>query len=345
MSSSKLRFFQVSVLSFVVTLFLFACLAHVLDQKHSATPCAPWEKAYWQDEGEVFFRFERVSSFFWSSLCGNNVPPLAVSASEGTVEPAFVAHLADYKAREFTGSHKGIKTFGYLVAHKIHPDRLKNFRSIVFVNPVYFSFAASTDAASIRLNAISSLAYAVNVPSIKQKWDAFFLDWFFVGLKSYFEEWVLLRNPPLVDRPEWPLGQVPPLDADFDFERNMFKERAQAFTSYRSRFTPKEEPTATLFKQSVKFVVDHPTVPVCFVLLPINVKNLRHFGRDADKIVREMNEMFDTIPQGRGLNLLDMNEIPKLFMDPMHYTAFGIAEIMKRVRESDCAKSVLEVAP
>jgi len=343
MSNSRRGFFQVTVLSAISFLFLFALLAHILDQKHSETPCADWEKNYWNGEGKTFFRFQRVSSFFWSSLCWDDAPPLVFSASEGTVEPAFVDYLPEF--REYTGSHRGIKTFGYLAAHTIHPDRLKNFRALVFINPVYFSFAASTDAASIRLNAISSLAYAMNVPSFKQKWDAFLLDWFFVGTKLYLEEWRTLRDPPLVERPEYPADQEAPKDDDFDFTRNMFKERARAFTSYRSRFGPHEEPTRTLFKQSLKFAEDHPEVPLCFVLLPINTMNLRHFGRDDKEIVRGMNEMFREIPAGKGLNLLDLNEVPKLFMDPMHFNPYGIQIIMNKVLNSDCAKPVLRPKP
>jgi hypothetical protein len=343
MSSSKPGFFQITVLTLVSALLLLSVLAHVLDQKHSQTPCAPWEKDYWRGEGETFFRFDRVSAFFWSSLCGDQVPPLVLSASEGTVEPAFISYLSP--AREFTGSHKGIKTFGYLAAHKIHPDRLKNLRALVFINPVYFSFAASTDSASIRLNAISDLAYVVNVHSLKQKWDAFVLDWFFVGLKSYFEEWRVLRDPPLIARPEAPPAQSPPPDEGYNLERNMFEERAHAFTSYRSRFSREEEPTRTLFKQSMAFARAHPDVPLCFVLLPINVANLRHFGRDAGEIVKSMHKMFMEIPEGHRLNLMDMNETPKLFMDPMHYNPWGVSEIMKRVKASDCAKPVLEARP
>ncbi len=343
MSNFKRGFFQLTILSFVCFLFFFSVMAHVLDQKHSETPCADWEREYWQGEGETYFHYGRVSSFFWSSLCGDVVPPVVFSASEGTVQPTFVSYLGDVYAREFTGSHRGVKTFGYLAAHKIHPDRLRNLRVLLFVNPVYFSFAASTDAASIRLNAISTLSYALNVPSLKQKWDAFVLDWFYIGTKSYFHEWALLHDPPLESRPDL-------MDADldqaeeYDFDRNMYTERAEEFTSFRSRFGPDEEPTRTLFNQSMTFIREHPEVPVCVVLLPINVKNLRHFKRDDQAVVAGMNKLFAEIPAGKGLNLLDMNEATELFMDPMHFTPHGVAEIMKRVRASDCAAPVLAKA-
>lgn len=340
MNNSKRGFFQITVFTFALALFFASALAHLLDQKHSATPCAAWEREYWRGEGKTFFRFERVSTFFWSSLCADDSPPLLFSASEGTVEPTFVSYFPGF--REFTGSHKGIKTFGFLAGHQVHPDRLKNFRALVLINPVYFSFAATTDEASILLNAISPLSYTLSVPAWKRKWDDFVLDWFYAGLKNYVSEWSRLRDPPLVERPS-PPGQAlaPPGDSAFIAERNLLHERAGQFTSFRARFSRKEEPTNTLFKQSVQFAKDHPEAKICFVLLPLNATNLKYFGRDAAAITASMKELFDEMPPGQGLNLLDMNETPKIFLDPMHFNSWGVSQVAQKIRASECAKPII----
>lgn len=351
MSSSRRGFFQITVLSALSFLLVAAIMALLLDHGHPATPCAPWEKEYWAGQTE-YIKFQKVSSYFWSSLCQEDAPPLLISASEGTVEPPFVAYISELHPREFSGSHRGIKTFGYMAGHTVHRERLKNLRALVFINPVYFSFAASSDAASIRLNAISNFSYILHVPTWKEKWDAFLLDSLFVGVASYFNDWSSFAGLSQIEkhlagmqdaeRPRLPeAAPEPVIDAKFDPERNIYKKMKREFTSYRSRFSSKEEPSRTLFQNSLRFVRENPEARVCFVLLPINVKNLRYFKRDGDAITRDMREMFSQVPTGNGIDLTDMNETPKLFMDPMHLSPWGVSRVMERVLASDCAAPIL----
>jgi hypothetical protein len=333
-----------AVLVFVIFLFAAGVGALVADWMNPRLPCLEIEKRYWQNS-PWGLTFDKVSSYYWSSLCRPRVPPLVVSASEGTGEPSFPELLRQgwqIQSDQLMGAHRGLKTFGYMFANRIDPDRLRGMRVLALVNPVYFSFAAQTDAASVRLNAISNLAYVLRIHSLIQKWDEFLLDSFYVSAHEYFEELKKFEQPAM-PVPIKPAAEVLPMpDGEFDAKRNMLKERAHAFTSFNSRFQTSEQPSRELFDITVRFVKEHPELPVCVVLLPTNTENLEFFGRDARAIVADLNRMFSEVPDGHGVNLQSLNETPKIFLDPMHLTPLGKLMVLQEVMKTACGRRVFE---
>ena len=169
--------FKVILASFIATTLLLWIGAFVLDALHPQTGCMQWETEFWRKK-KTLHVFDRVSSFYWSSLCSPRPRPLIVSASEGTGPLSFagIASRSGIRAHEIKGAHRGLKTAAYLFAHSIHSERLENLRALVFINPVYFSFAATTDSSSVSLSAISNLSYVAQLPTLVQKWDEFFVE-------------------------------------------------------------------------------------------------------------------------------------------------------------------------
>jgi len=331
------------LLSFLLASLGLWLLLGLADGLHPRLRCQPAEKIFWTQRDGAFV-FERVSSFYWSSLCRPSPKPLIISASEGTGELSFPEVAAGYgvQADEFSGAHRGLKTLGYLLATPMHPERLQNLRILALINPVYFSFAASTDSSSVRLTSISNLSYFLRLPAVQQKWDEFLLDSLFIGAKSYLEEWRKFQTADVGSVIASVDGGGLADPALFDLERNMLVEKTAAFTSFRSPFHAKRQPARFIFDRVVDFAHSHPEAKICYVMLPTNTKNLRYFNRDADKIAREMSELMSLLPEASRLDLQSLNEEPFMFLDPMHLTDLGKRRVMEEVMKSSCGKKVFE---
>ena len=161
--------FKTVVGAFAAFSLAFWLLAFAADWMHPRLSCFEIEKDFWAAR-EGTYRFERVSSFFWSSLCREPSRPLIISASEGTGDLSFaqVARSYGVSAHEFTGAHRGLKTLAYMVANPMHHERLQRLHAVALINPVYFSFAARTDASSVSLTSISNLSYFARLHSFHQ---------------------------------------------------------------------------------------------------------------------------------------------------------------------------------
>lgn len=342
MNSFK-RLLPITVATLAVIIFVLGTLSVGLDWLQPRMPCTSFEKSYWNSSAPGQ-NFDMVSAYFWSSLCRAQVPPLIISASEGTGDPSFPSVINDLwhtQTDQFTGAHRGPKTIGYIFSNDIHPERLKGLRVLGMINPVYFSFGASTDSASIRLNAISNFSYVLRVHTFVQKWDEFLMDSFYVSVKDYFEELQKFRWPASA-HPIAAAGAMDPIpDDQWVPERNLTKEREHLFTSFTSRFRSTEQPTRLLFENTVRFIKEHPEVPICLVLLPTNTKNLDYFGRDSKAIVADLSEMFKEVPEGSGVDLQYLNDTPKIFWDPMHLTAYGKLRVMKEIMKTPCGRKVI----
>lgn len=333
--------FKTVLISFAAFSLTFWLLALSADWLHPRLPCFESEKEYWASRDGTY-RFERVSSFFWSSLCAESTKPFIISASEGTGDLSFaqVARTYGVSAHEFSGAHRGLKTLAYLVANSMHKERLHGLRAVALINPVYFSFAARTDASSISLTSISNLSYFLRLHSFHQKWDEFLPASLFIGAKSYFDELALFRRAtPMTLLNEWP-EILPPADADYDFERGMLKSRAPHYTSFRSKFSGSVEPGRYLFDTVVRFAVAHPEANICYVMLPTNLKNLRYFKRDAEEISREMRALVARLPEASRIDLGHLDDEKFIFQDPMHMSDFGKRRVMEEIMRSPCAEKV-----
>jgi hypothetical protein len=342
MSNFKIVLGSFAAFSLALWLLVFAA-----DSLHPRLSCFESERNYWTGRERVH-RFERVSSFFWSSLCADPAKPVIISASEGTGDLSFAQVARGYgvTAHEFTGAHRGLKTLAYMLASDIHPERLERLRVLAFINPVYFSFAARTDASSVSLTAISNLSYFSRLHSFHQKWDEFLPASLFIGAKSYFDELSLFssaRGVTLLD--EWP-DVLPPAEGDYDFDRHMLKSRVHEYTSFRSKFSASVEPGRYLFDSVVKFAHAHPEANICYVMLPTNLKNLKHFGRDAEQISREMRSLVAMLPEGARIDLGSLDEEKYIFQDPMHMSDYGKRRVMEEVMKTSCAQKLFgRVAP
>ncbi len=334
--------FKTALFTFVGVSLALWLAAFAADWMHPKLACLEAEKNYWEKRADAY-RFERVSSFFWSSLCREPVKPVIITASEGTAKLSFAqaARLHGVEANEFVGAHKGLKTLAYMLASEPHSERLRNLRVVAFINPVYFSFAARTDASSVSLTSISNLSYVARLGSFYQKWDEFFLASLFIGAKSYLEELKLFANSsPRPLKAEWPEIKAPDASA-YDFERHMLRESTRNYTTFRSKFAKEVEPAKTLFDRVVTFANKHPDATICYVMLPANLKNLRHFGRDADAVARDMRALIERLPEDRRVDLGHLSEEPYVFTDPMHLTVWGVKRVMDEVVKTPCAERVL----
>jgi hypothetical protein len=333
--------FKAILISFAAVMTGLSLLAFTADWLHPRLACTSFEKSYWKDRDEAY-RFERVSSFFWSSLCRDTPRVVIISASEGTGNLSFAQEAANngILAHEFTGAHRGLKTLAYLLNSAPNPERLEKLHLLAIINPVYFSFAARTDASSVSMTAISNLSYFARLPSFHQKWDEFLLSSFFIGLKSYFDELMLFKTAKPRDiKYYWPLVK-PPSPDEYDFERNMLKKLTGHYTSFESKFSSRVEPARFLMKQVVDFAKAHADLHVCYVMLPVNVKNLKYFHRDADQIQKEMIEAIYPIPKDARVSLNALSEEPGIFQDPMHLTSWGKHRVMDEILKSPCGEKV-----
>ncbi len=333
--------FKLSLATLVVTIAIVCIGAVAIDAVAPQFPCTQFETNHWKSRPGAF-SFERVSIFYWSSLCAPNSKPVVISASEGT-GPVRFSDIAfanwGVVTHEFRGAHRGLKTSGYILSHSIHPTRRKNLRVLALVNPVYFSFAASTDAASIRRVAISNLSYMLRGPFFRQKWDEFIFESPLIAFKSVLAEVQLFKTARAIklQTRDTPL----PKPIDYDFDRNIYRDRQSTYTSFRSDFSATREPSRTLLDNIVTFIREHPEVPICVVMLPVNTKNLQHFGKDVRAVEQAMDELVEILPEVNRVDLSALNGEPYIFVDPMHLTDYGKLKVMQAVYETPCGQRVL----
>ncbi len=342
MNSFKFNW-AVVLASFLAASLLIWVGAFVVDWVHPRLGCVSAEREWARARTEPM-AYSRISSLYWSTLCDAASLPLLISASEGTGAPSFPDVLFAQKqvlAHEITGAHRGLKTIAYLLTNEIHSERVENLRLIGLINPVYFSFAARTDAASIRLSSLSNLSFMARMPVFKQRWDEFLLDSFFIGAKAYLEELQGFGRPPVRSIVRDLGAPTEPVEGEFDLGRNMRVEKVENFKTFTSPFHDRVEPSRYMFDRVVEFARAHPGARVCFVMLPTNTRNFRHFGRDAEVLTAQMSALMAQLPEEMRLDLQDMNEDSFLFLDPMHLTEFGKWKVMERILASPCGQRVL----
>ena len=147
------------------------------------------------------------------------------------------------------------------------------------------------------------------------------------------------RAGPMTILNKWP-EILPPADGDYDFERGMLKSRAPEYTSFRSKFSASVEPGRYLFNVVAKFANENPGASICYVMLPTNLKNLRHFQRDAQAISREMRSLVAMLPEASRIDLGHLDDEKFIFQDPMHMSDFGKMRVMEEIMRSPCAEKV-----
>jgi hypothetical protein len=341
MAASNFKPLAVGFVSCFLVLFIAAFLA---DRYHSALPCLPFEKHERASGG--YLRFERISYRFWSSLCESPIRPIVISASEGTGTIAFSDLLNDTPnwSNDMTGAHRGAKTLAYLFAHQINPERAKNLRLLGFINPVYFNFAASTDSSALQQTAISAFSYYSLIPFWHWRWDEYLLSSPWITLKEYYRELFSPRDFLRTSHRVEPSELTPIPDKEYNSVRQMFNYKADLWTGVgvRAQFSPSIEPTHTMMQTLADGLRNAQGAKFCMVLLPMNSANMRYFQVDPQEVTRELRAMMvELFPEGNWLDLTSMNDEPKVFMDPPHFTDHGKAVLMEKVKNSSCFKNVM----
>lgn len=342
-------FYRSILLSFVLTLIVACIVVAVVDYKHPSLPCQDWEKEVWKGHStDKSISFFRVSARFWSALCRDNVRPIIISGSDGPGGYLFTDGMfnAGYEFDQFMYAHRGTKTGGYILAHDIHPDRLKNLKMVLTISPMYFSkFAARTDGASIRLNALSTATFLLRFPSPHLTWNEFLPLSPFTAVKSYLDEVMplLKGTDPSPETFELVKKELPERDPEntYNQERQMQNALLDNFKTFKSKTNSRMQPTRAFWDQIVETVNNVPELNTCVVMFPFNSANLRYFHHDTELLKREMTELIEQIPQDRRIDLLYMNEEPYIFRDPMHFTDFGKRRLIEEIVKSDCFKRMM----
>lgn len=306
------------------------------------------EDVRWAENLRGHYVFEKVSLLFWRASCIENPPLLVMSASEGTARYSFAQAFFDQSGKtawEFKGAHRGVKTLSYMMATQ--SEKTKQATPIVaYINPVYFSFAADTDDVSMQRSALSPVSFMFYLPHWKYKLRELFLTYPFLSMKSFFEEWELVSSDSLKGSVLKPLDSPPPpWGKEYSFDHHMLKSQLSKYKKglVKDKFSFDMPPVSSFIKEIVNKIKVDQDRPLCLVFLPLNQQHLSQVRSDHKNIVEELDSAIrESIPEDSYVNLMDLSLEPYLFKDTMHFTDFGISEIVKRTLNSRCYQQRLQ---
>lgn len=326
-------------LSFAISsLFLWSAL-FVLQARLPTFECSSFETAF-ASRLPQRRSFDRVSLTFWASLCHPRNHGVIISASEGTGAPSFssLALREGYHFDEFAGAHRGIKTSAYIHSFAISSTRQKGLRTLTLVNPVYFDFAAKSDAAALRRTAPSTASYIVQIPHWRLLKARQLSESLFVAGKNSTDDLQEMlqiftaRLPPQEQATEQ-FSVAPP--EDYDLKLGLLNSKREHYGRFNSSFETLE-PTQTALRIIEKRIGQTPTTPSCVVLLPINGRLLQANGRSPEDILQRLRRLFSDFPTDHWIDLTDLSEASYIFQDSMHFTEFGKLQVWKGIHQSDC---------
>lgn len=283
----------------------------------------------------------RVSILLWLSLCQERKILFASSEATGAYKLPFYLRQQHQYFYQFTGAHRGIKTFAFVSGLDLNKDLAKKINALLILNPIYFTEGlAQTSAAMGYRTAITNADFneVIGVPVAKSRP---LLERIWVVTKNTFDDIqdiVRLKwgtSYDVISEDNIDESYKPNIPSDYNLQKGVLNQFNGATFATEIKF--ERSPTTEMFDL---VALNKNAIKQCVVILPMNI---RFFRSQNEKYVEQIrilyNEMVPKINPKELIDLTDLQNESYLFMDIMHSTEYGSKLIAEKIQKSDCYRN------
>lgn len=282
---------------------------------------------------------ERVSIGLWLKMCDGE--RIFIGSSESTGENSIpdIIRSRDISFSQFTGAHRGIKTYGFISSINLNPSLRNNSRFLVLLNPIYFTEGPAKTAPSMGYRTAITNAYFNQVVGTEVAKPKPIIDRPWVALKNTFDELVNILTIKQLDKlslSEESILQtgIQDLKMNNNYNLQLNLKAVNSNSHFSSAINFNTSPTKELF---LKVAENKNMLQQCIVLLPMN---RRFFVSQNQNYNMQIENLYSEIRSRLSSNdLIDLSYLDStdfVFTDIMHFTNVGSIIISRKIIESEC---------
>lgn len=282
---------------------------------------------------------ERVSIGLWLKMCDGE--RIFIGSSESTGENSIpdLIRNRDLSFSQFTGAHRGIKTYAFISSLDLHQSIVKESRFLVLLNPIYFTEGPAKTAPSMGYRTAVTNAYFNQVVGTEIAKPKPIIDRPWVALKNTFDEIHTLLtiqqlNKLNLNEEKILQESLKSLNLQNSYNLKLNLKTESSHSHFTSKISFNTKPTKDLF---LRVAENKNKLQQCIVLLPMNRRFF--YSQNADYI-RQIDALYNEIRHRLSKeDLIDLSYLDStdyIFTDIMHFTNIGSVTITKKIVESEC---------
>ncbi len=335
MKSIDSKFYRNIFLFFVVNLIILSSLSIYIKHVLYSTDC----QSRFRNLLPSDINLERVSVGLWLKLCDREKIFIGSSESTGELSIPDLLRARGQHFSQFTGAHRGIKTYGFFTSLALNQTIVKNSRFLVLLNPIYFTEGPAKTAPSMAYRTAITNTYFNQVVGAEIAKPKPIIDRPWVALKNTFDELFFIFNNNQIkqilvnedDKLNMALKKFKSGN-EYNLQLNLLKNFEK--NNFNSKISFNISPTKELFTRVIE---NKNQLKQCVVLLPMN---RRFFSAQNKDYVRQIENLYQEIrnrilPE-EIIDLTFLDSTDYLFTDIMHFTQVGSILITQNIVESKC---------